>query len=175
MTYKLISDHIVYDTIIQKWSVKKYYERSFDGVHETVRTAEKLDTVFPFKPKDFGQLLKIVEAMDYWQLNEFIETEEMRGSDFVDYFEVERARRSSLPFAAFILTIIGVSLASRKVRGGIGMHIGLGLLLSFSYILFMQVSQTFAIEGNVPVTVAVWIPNILYLFLGAIMLYQAPK
>jgi lipopolysaccharide export system permease protein len=175
LTYKLISDHIVYDTIIQKWSVKKYYERSFDGVHETVRTAEKLDTVFPFKPKDFGQRLKIVEAMDYWQLNEFIETEEMRGSDFVDYFEVERARRSSLPFAAFILTIIGVSLASRKVRGGIGMHIGLGLLLSFSYILFMQVSQTFAIEGNVPVTVAVWIPNILYLFLGAIMLYQAPK
>ncbi|MCB0755909.1 MAG: LptF/LptG family permease [Flavobacteriales bacterium] len=175
LVYKLISDHIVYDTAIQKWSVKKYYERVFDGEHETVKEYDQLDTVFPFHPKDFGQQLKIVEAMDYWQLNEFIETEEMRGSDYVDYFKVEKEKRTAMPFAAFILTIIGVSLASRKVRGGIGMHIGLGLLLSFSYILFMQVSQTFAIEGSMSVGLAVWIPNILYLILGSFMLYKAPK
>jgi lipopolysaccharide export system permease protein len=175
MTYKLISDHIMYDTAIQKWSVKKYYERTFDGNQETVREADKLDTIFPFHPEDFGQRLKIVEAMDYWQLNDFIETEEMRGSNYLNYFKVERAKRTSLPFAAFILTIIGVSLASRKVRGGIGMHIGLGLLLSFSYILFMQVSQTFATEGTMSVALAVWIPNILYLILGLGLLYKAPK
>lgn len=175
MTYKLISDHIMYDTTIQKWSVKKYYERTFDGIQETVREAEELDTIFPFHPKDFGQRLKIVEAMNYWQLNEFINTEEMRGSNYLNYFKVERAKRTSLPFAAFILTIIGVSLGSRKVRGGIGMHIGLGLLLSFSYILFMQVSQTFAIEGTMSVGLAVWTPNILYLIMGSIMLYKAPK
>ena len=175
LVYKLISDHIVYDTTIQKWSVKKYYERTFDGVYETLQEHKQLDTVFPFHPKDFGQQLKIVEAMDHDQLNDFIATEEMRGSDYVDYFKVERAKRTAMPFAAFILTIIGVSLASRKVRGGIGMHIGLGLALSFSYILFMQVSQTFAIEGNMSVTVAVWIPNMLYLILGMVMLYKAPK
>ncbi|MGB0918438.1 MAG: LptF/LptG family permease [Flavobacteriales bacterium] len=175
MTYKLISDHIVYDTTIKKWSVKKYYERTFDGVNETIREEAQLDTVFPFHPKDFGQRLKIIEAMDYWQLNEFIRTEEMRGSNYLDYFKVERAKRTSLPFAAFILTIIGVSLGSRKVRGGIGMHIGLGLLLSFSYILFMQVSQTFATEGGMPVGLAVWIPNIMYLVLGLVLLYRAPK
>lgn len=175
LIYKLISDHIVYDTTIKKWSVKKYYERIFDGITEQIREGNQMDSVFPFHPKDFGQRLKIVEAMDYWQLNDFIATEEMRGSNYVDYFKVERAKRSSLPFAAFILTIIGVSLASRKVRGGIGMHIGLGLLLSFSYILFMQVSQTFATEGTVSVGVAVWIPNIMYLILGMFMLYKAPK
>lgn len=175
LVYKLISDHIAYDTAIEKWSIKKFYERTFDGVHETLTEYKQRDTVLPFHPKDFSQRLKIVEAMDYHQLNDFIATEEMRGSDYVDYFKVERAKRSSLPFAAFILTIIGVSLASRKVRGGIGMHIGLGLALSFSYILFMQVSQTFAIEGNMSVTLAVWIPNILYLILGSVMLYKAPK
>lgn len=175
LVYKLISDHIVYDTTIQKWSVKKYYERTFDGVYEKVREHQQLDTVFPFHPKDFGQRLKIVEAMDYWQLNDFISTEEMRGSDYLDFFKVERAKRTAMPFAAFILTIIGVSLASRKVRGGIGMHIGIGIALSFSYILFMQVSQTFAIEGNMSVGLAVWIPNIMYLVLGIWMLYRAPK
>ena len=113
--------------------------------------------------------------MDYWQLNDFIRTEEMRGSNYLDYFKVERAKRTSLPFAAFILTIIGVSLASRKVRGGIGMHIGLGLLLSFSYILFMQVSQTFATEGGVSVGIAVWIPHFMYYVLGLFFLYKAPQ
>lgn len=175
LKYKLISDHIVYDTTINMWSVKKYYERTFDGVKESVVESAQFDTVFPFHPKDFGQRLKIVEAMDYWQLNQFIETEEMRGSNYLDFFKVERAQRTSLPFAAFVLTIIGVSLGSRKVRGGIGMHIGLGLLLSFSYILFMQVSKTFAIEGSMPVTLAVWIPNIMYLGLGLVLLYKAPK
>jgi lipopolysaccharide export system permease protein len=175
LTYKLISDHIVYDTSIKKWSVKKFYERTFDGINETVIEKEQLDTVFPFLPKHFSQRLKVIEAMDYWQLNDFIEMEEMRGSDYVDFFKVEREKRTAMPFAAFILTIIGVSLASRKVRGGIGMHIGLGLLLSFSYILFMQVSQTFAIEGSMDVRTAVWIPNIMYLLLGAVMLYRAPK
>lgn len=175
LTYKLISDHIVFDTTIQKWSVKKYYERTFDGVNEKVREHEQLDTVFPFKPADFSQRLKVVEAMDYWQLNDFIHSEQMRGSDYVDYFKVEREKRTAMPFAAFILTIIGVSLASRKVRGGIGMHIGLGIALSFAYILFMQVSQTFAIEGNMNVTLAVWIPNILFLLLGIVMLFRAPK
>lgn len=175
LTYKLISDHIVYDTSIKKWSVKKFYERTFDGINETVIEKEQLDTVFPFLPKHFSQRLKVIETMDYWQLNDFIEMEEMRGSDYVDFFKVEREKRTAMPFAAFILTIIGVSLASRKVRGGIGMHIGLGLLLSFSYILFMQVSQTFAIEGSMDVRTAVWIPNIMYLLLGAVMLYRAPK
>ena len=175
LVYKLISDHIVYDTATNLWSVRKYYERTFNGLEESVREVDRLDTVFPFHPKDFSQRLKIVEAMDYHQLNEFIANEEMRGSDYVNFFRVERAKRSSMPFAAFILTIIGVSLGSRKVRGGIGMHIGIGLALSFSYILFMQVSQTFAIEGNMSVGMAVWIPNILYLILGAVMLYKAPK
>ncbi|MDP6908709.1 MAG: LptF/LptG family permease [Flavobacteriales bacterium] len=175
MVYKLISDHIVFDTTLQKWSVKKYYERTFDGVKETITKGKQLDTLYSFHPSDFGQRLKVVEAMDYWQLNDFIATEEMRGSDYLSFFKVERERRTSMPFAAFILTIIGVSLGSRKVRGGMGMHLGFGLLISFSYILFMQVSQTFAIEGNMSVRLAVWIPNILYFFLGGFMLYKAPK
>ena len=75
----------------------------------------------------------------------------------------------------FVLTVIGVSISSRKVRGGIGLHIGIGLLISFSYILFMQISSTFALNSGMPAIIAVWIPNIFYSGLAAYLLKKAPK
>jgi lipopolysaccharide export system permease protein len=175
LVYKLMCDHIRFDTTGGHWNVRNYWIREMDGLKERMRTGESMDTVYPFHPRDFSQRLKVVEAMDYWELEAFIEEQRLKGSQFLEYFEVEKHKRFSMPFAAFILTVIGVSLGSRKVRGGIGMHIGLGLLLSFSYILFMQVSQTFAIEGGIPVMVAVWIPNLMFGMLSLVMLVNAPK
>jgi lipopolysaccharide export system permease protein len=109
------------------------------------------------------------------ELNKFIAEEKMRGSDEIAYFELEKYRRTSMPFATFILTLIGVSMASRKTRGGIGLHIGLGMLISFSYILFLQVSSTFATNGNLSPLVAVWIPNLLYFVIALVLLRLAPK
>lgn len=175
LTYKLMSDHVRYDTTTGLWNVRNYWIREFQEVNESLRKGESLDTAYSFHPRDFSQRLKVVEAMDYCELEAFIEEQRLKGSQFLEYFEVEKHKRFSLPFAAFILTVIGVSLGSRKVRGGIGMHIGLGLGLSFSYILFMQVSQTFAIGGSMPVMLAVWIPNIMFGALSIVMLIKAPK
>ncbi len=175
LTYKLISDHLKWDTVTDHWVVHKYYIRHFENGKERLESGEKLDTTYNFRPEDFGQRLKIVEAMNYYELNEYIEEEQMKGSDYVSYFMIEKYRRFSMPFATFILTLIAVSISSRKVRGGVGMHIGIGILLSFTYIMFMQVSQTFAIESNMPVLLAVWIPNFAFGILGTVLLFKAPK
>jgi lipopolysaccharide export system permease protein len=95
------------------------------------------------------------------ELKAEIKEMKLRGVNTVEW-EIERHKRVANPFSAFILTIIGAGLASRKIKGGLGLHLGLGLLLSFSYILFMQVSTVFAISGNTSPLVAVWIPNIGY-------------
>jgi lipopolysaccharide export system permease protein len=113
--------------------------------------------------------------MDTGELNKFIKQEQSRGSEEVPFYLVEKYRRTSFPFATFILTIIGVSLSSRKVRGGIGVQIGAGILLSFTYIMFMQVSQTFATNGNMPAILAVWIPNIFFSIIAAYLLRSAMK
>lgn len=175
LTYKLISDHVRWDTTKTKWIVAKYFIRHFEDGKERIEEGDKLDTTYAFHPSDFGQRLKMVEAMNYYELNDFISEETMKGSNYVSYFLIEKYRRFSMPFATFILTLIAVSISSRKVRGGVGMHIGIGILLSFTYIMFMQVSQTFAIESNMPALIAVWIPNIAFGILGAVLLAKAPK
>ena len=113
--------------------------------------------------------------MDYNELNEYIASETLKGSDNIEVYKISKYSRTSFPIATFILTLIGVSIASRKIRGGIGMHIGLGILISFSYIMFMQVSTTFAAGGLVSPLIAVWIPNILFSFLAWYLLKKAQK
>lgn len=175
LTYKLLSDNIRWDSTVNKWTIANYTERHIDGLKETLNKGVKKDTTLNFYPEDFKKRTETMEAMDYYELNKNIEEVKFQGASNLVHYEIEKQRRMAYPFATFVLTIIGVSLSSRKVRGGIGFHIGMGLLISFSYILFMQVSSTFALNAGVSAVVAVWIPNVLYTFLALFLLKKAPK
>lgn len=173
--YKLLSEGIKWDSLTNKWQITGYFIRTINDMKEETKTGARLDTAFNFTPKDFGRRTNTIETMNFAQLDKFIKDEKMKGSGNIEIYQIEKHKRIAFPFATFILTIIGVSLASRKVRGGIGLHIGLGLLISFSFILFMQVSTTFATSGAVAPYIAVWIPNVLFGLLGLYLLKQAPK
>ena len=99
----------------------------------------------------------------------------MKGSKNLVFQNIEQQKRFAYPFATLILTIVAVAMSSRKVRGGTSLHLGLGLLISFTYIMFMQVSTTFATNGDLSPIIAVWIPNILFISLGIYLLKKAPK
>jgi lipopolysaccharide export system permease protein len=133
------------------------------------------DTVLNLNPSDFVERLDDVQAMNYKELNTYIDKKRMEGSTNIAAFQVEKDKRTAFPFATFILTIIGVSLSSRKVRGGTGLHVGVGLVIAFSFILFMQISTTFAAGGFISPLVSVWIPNIIYGVVAFFMLRAAPK
>ncbi len=175
MVYKLNADHINWDSLTNHWVIHNWMSREINGLNEVLRTGDKKDTVLNLYPKDFSRKINLIETMDYFELNEFIEQEHMKGSDLIEVYRVEKYRRIAMPFATFILTLMGVSLSSRKVRGGIGVNIGIGIGLSFSYIMFMQIANTFATSGSVPVILAVWFPNILYGLLSLFLIMRAPK
>ena len=168
---KLLADRIFWDSLKHTWTLENYFIRNIDSLHETIKSGFQMDTNFVFKPADFERRVSYaVETMDYTELNNFIRDEKMRGSDEVVFYLIEKYRRVAFPFATFILTLMGVTLSSTKVRGGIGMQLGLGIFLSFTYIMFMQVSTTFATNGDVPALVAVWIPNICFSFIAIYLL-----
>ena len=175
LAYKLSSERLVWDSTKVSWRAENYLIRQIDGMKEIVKEGATFDTTFSFSPKEFNRREIFIQAMDNTELDANIAEKKMRGTEGLQFDEVEKYRRSSFPFATFILTLIGVSLSSRKVRGGIGLQIGAGILLSFTYIMFMQISTTFATNSNFPAIVAVWIPNIVYAIIAAYLLRKAPK
>ena len=167
---RLTAQEVRYDTL-GTWTLNRYTSRDFNVLSERRRTGSTLDTVLGVEPRDFLISKNDQEMLTTPQLDEYITKQRKRGVANIQQFELEYERRYAMAAAAFILTIIGVSLSSRKVRGGMGLNIGIGLVLSFTYILFMTVTQTFAVSGYTSPRVAMWIPNIVYAFI-AIFLYR---
>ncbi len=176
LEYKLMAESIIWDSTKQSWTINNYFTREIkEGMEEVLKKGVKLDTVMSFTPKEFGRKDNTVETMDINELDEYIASEKMKGSENIEFYEIEKYRRISFPFATFILTLIGVSIASRKIRGGIGMHIFIGIFISFTFIMFMQVSTTFAASGLVSPLIAVWIPNCIFTLLALYLLKVAQK
>lgn len=167
---------ISYDTTsVHKWTIRDYTIREMNGLKETITRGDKLDTIIKMEPSDFLIARNQQEMLTSSELGDYIDKQKRRGFANIKEFEIEYHRRIAASFAAFILTTIGLSLSSRKVKGGMGLHLGVGLALSFSYILFQTVSATFAISGSVPPIIAVWIPNFLYTFIAVYLYRKAPK
>ena len=145
--------------------------RDIQGLEEKITKGTRLDTIIPFEPRDFLISKNDQETMSSPELDEYISRQKSRGVANIKAFEIEKERRYAMCAAAFILTVIGMSLSSKKVKGGMGINIGIGLVLSFSYILFMTVTSTFAVSGYTSPMVAMWIPNFIYAVI-AVVLYR---
>lgn len=185
-SYMMKAESMKWDSLTGMWNLANVFERQiiyttakdsanplknkliFKEVHKFFPTKKiKID----FSPKDMARFESKIEVLPYFELKDFIIKEKQKGSSRIEFFEVEMYKRTAFPFATFILTIIGVSISSRKVRGGVGLHIALGLLLSCIYILFMHISVTFATSGLAQPLIAVWIPNAVFSFV-AFFLYK---
>lgn len=172
---KLSAKEAQWDTLNSRWKFNNYVWRTYDNGVETTKAGKSLDTSIAITIKDFYRKKHTVEALSIGALNRLIKAQKLRGDKMVQQSQIEKNTRYALPFAAFILTLIGVSLSSKKRRGGIGMNIGIGIALSFSYILFLRFSQMFVYTGALPPFIALWLPNIIFAVI-AIFLYRiAPK
>ncbi len=176
LVYKLNSRKIVRDTVLHKWVIYGYHIFRFDSLgNQQLQSGYMKDTTIALKPTDLYKIKQRFEEMNYFQLNHYIQKEKERGSLSYKRYEIEKYKRFAGPVAILVLTLLGMALTSRKVRGGMGMHLGLGLLLAFSYILLMQVSVVFSTQGNLSPSIGVWIPNIVYLVIALYLLKKAPK
>ena len=173
---KISAETAVYDTTKGTWRLKKYFIREYnDDLTDNIRSGKQIDTVIALSPKDFYLNEKTVETLTYSELNELIDTQKMRGDGNVKFALIEKNTRFALPFSAFILTIMGVALSSKKRRGGIGWNIGIGIALAFTYILFLRFSQMFVYTDTLPPSIALWLPNVVFAIIAGFLYKIAPK
>ena len=173
---KITAESAVWDSTFGGWTLRKYFVRDYStGLEDRLSSGLQLDTVIDLTVTDFYRNKKTVETLPQKALGQLIATQRMRGDANVMYALIEKHTRYALPFSAFILTLIGVSLSSRKRRGGIGWNIGVGIALSFTYILFLRFSQMFVYSGALPPVIALWLPNLLYSIIAAVLYERASR
>jgi lipopolysaccharide export system permease protein len=171
---RLTAETVTWDSAYN-WKITNYMQRDFNGMREKLTRGIDLDTVINVQPKEFFISSKESAQMNNTQLREYLKRQKNRGVGNIQAFEDEYYKRYSMPLAAFIMTLIGVSLSSRKVRGGMGLHLGIGLALSSLYILFSTLSTTFSVSGAMSPFAAVWLPNFVFLLVGIYLYRTAPK
>ena len=173
---KLSAESAQWDSLSGSWKLRNWFIRDYgEGLSDRVRSGKQLDTTLSLTIDDFYYNDYTIEQLDAAQMDQLIETQLARGDATVKNAQMQKHRRYSMPLSAFILTIIAVSLCSKKRRGGMGWNIAVGLALGFSYILFEQFSKMFVVTDTLPAGIATWIPNILYAGIAAVLYIIAPK
>lgn len=174
---KLMAETIKWDSLKRKWTLNNYSVRNIDGLKEkmiSLNTVPK-DTTLDMRPDDFSAYGNIFESLTNKELTEKISKEKIRGSGVMNDLLFEQYKRWFQPLSAFVLTLIGVALSSRKVRGGVGLPLGIGIFLSFAYIVFNQFAKMFSTKGGLPPLAATLVPTIFFGILGLYLLKRAPK
>ncbi len=176
MVEQLDAAGVTFDPETRRWSAPRYTIRRFvDGDEISFKQYRNLDTLINLDARELGHVESLIKTMTIGELNDFLAQQRKKGADDVYIIEVERHARFSYPFSAIILTLIGVSLSSRKVRGGMGFHIGMGIALCFAYIMCGRVFERIAMSGSLPAWFGVWLPNIIFAVIAVVIYYKAPK
>ncbi|MCX2482982.1 LptF/LptG family permease [Pedobacter sp. MR2016-24] len=174
---KLVADQITWDSLKRSWKITNYSIRNVSGLKESMisGSAKTKDTILDMRPDDFSAYENVYENLTNRELSDKIKKEKIRGTGIWNDLLFEQYKRYLQPLSAFVLTLIGVALSSRKVRGGVGLPLGIGIILSFAYIVLNQFAKMFSLKGGVPPLLAVLIPTIFFGLLGMYLLRKAPK
>ncbi|MFT6814596.1 MAG: lipopolysaccharide export system permease protein [Sphingobacteriales bacterium] len=175
LTYKLLADRIKWQPELNNWRIQNYSVRKIDGLKESLVYARNMDTVIAMKPADFELKDFTIEKMTLGELDGYIEKEKLRGTSGVKLYQIEKYRRYANPIMVYVLVLIGVAVSSRKVRGGIGLHLGIGIALCAIFIVTFYFSTVFSIKGGLHPMVAVFLPIVIFSILGLYLVKIAPK
>ncbi len=181
--YYLKAETMQWDSTDKSWLLNNVFERKLMEKEqgnkivykEEIKVYSNKKIKIDFTPDDLWRYESKLEIMNYWELKEYIQRERQRGGTKIEYFEVEHHRRTAFPFSTFVLTVMGVSISSRKVRGGVGLNIALGLFLSAVYIMLMYIFTILATTGFAQPLLAVWIPNIVFGIIAYLFYLKAQK
>ncbi len=174
LTSRITADRIRYDSVYD-WHLENYIRRDFEGMRESMSRGTRLDTIIPIQPYELFITAEQAQEMTNPELLDYMEKQRARGAGNIQAFETEYHKRWASPLGAFIMTLLGVTMSSKKVRGGMGKNLGIGIVLTAGYILFSTVSTTFSVNGVMSPFMSAWLPNFVFLIIGIFLYIRAQR
>ena len=174
LTSRITADRIRYDSAYC-WHLENYIRRDFEGMREQMTRGARLDTIIPIQPYELFITAEEAQQMTNPELRDYMKKQAARGAGNIQAFETEYHKRWASPIGAFIMTLLGVTMSSRKVRGGMGKNLGIGIVLTAAYILFSTVSTTFSVNGVMSPFMSAWLPNFIFLAIGVVLYIRAQR
>lgn len=176
MTYKISADKIQWDTTKNNWKLENYIERIYiNELEDKINDQPNGNFDWGFKPMDFLVQINIKESMTTPELIKFIDEQQAKGAENLQFYEAEKYKRTAVPVSTIILTIIAYAMTTKKRRNGMGIYIVAGLAISGIYIMIQQFSTVFSTKGNLEPVWGAWIPNIIFLIVALILIWRSPK
>lgn len=175
LVYNLHAQSIRWDTAVNKWKLTNVVVRNINGLKTKLKEVPEMEMNYNFKPRDLQRDDYMKDKLTTPELNEYIQLEKLRGSENVNALILERENRNANPVSVLILTIIGATIASRKIRGGSGFHLAIGVLICVLYILVGRFSAVFSLKANFNPIVAAWLPNVVFGILAWFLYRRASK
>ncbi|MBS1914818.1 MAG: LptF/LptG family permease [Bacteroidetes bacterium] len=173
--YNLRAQNIRWDTAKKNWLIQGAVERTVDGLKESVKQIPKMNINLNVTPRELKHDDYLKDKLTTKELKHFINMEELRGSEGLNTYKVEKYHRDSTPFSVIIMTMIGAIVASRKVRGGSGLHLAFGIVTAALFVVMDKFAVTFSVKGNMPPMLAAWTPNIIFSVVAVWLYIRTPK
>jgi len=175
VVFNLRSNSIRWDTAVRKWKIYNVIERRVNGMNEEIKQYTDSAINIALKPEELRKDEYMKDKLTTPELVAFIQREELRGREGLSPLRVEQYRRTATPATVLLLTLIGVVIASRKTRGGSGMHLALGIVIAAIFIISDRFSTVFATKSNFPPLIAAWLPNTIFSIVAYLMYRKTPK
>lgn len=175
LVYRLRGSEAKYDSVKGSWMVKNYFIREINGMHEKITTGDSMRVKIPLSMADFSQKVRNAPAMNTPELNRYIEEEQIKGEGYINFYLIEKYKRFAMPIDIIVLVMIAVAVSTRKVRGGFGMHLLIGILIAVAHELFERFSTTFSTNADFPPLLAVFLPTIVFGIVAVYLLKTTPK
>jgi lipopolysaccharide export system permease protein len=173
--YNLRSETIKWDPIKKDWKLSNVIERKIDGLKESVDKKDSLHVNLNVQPRELRRDDYLKDKLTTPELHQFIHMEEVRGAEGLNTFKVELYHRDATPFSVIIMTLMGAIIGTRKIRGGSGLHLAMGIVMAAIFVVMDKFSVTFSTKGNFPPLIAAWLPNIIFSGLAFWLYVRTPK
>jgi lipopolysaccharide export system permease protein len=175
VVYNIRAEMMRWDTAVKKWNLTNAVERYVDSLGERMKHYPSMVISLNIKPIDLRRDYYLKDKLTTPELSEYIRKEEERGTEGLSTYKVEKYRRTATPAAVVLLTFIGVVIASRRTRGGSGVHLALGFVIAALFIISDRFSTVFATKGNFSPLIAAWLPNIVFTVVALYLFRRTPK